>query len=191
MDSGLRRLFNAIVSFATACGLCSCATKDRDHRIIISVPDQQMRVFYKGAPIAEYPVSTSKFALSDLPGSYGTPVGRMEIKKKIGRGAPSGAVFKDRRPTGEILSPNAPGRDPIVTRILWLKGLEPQNRNAFSRYIYIHGTPEERNIGKPASFGCIRMSSQDVIHLFDTVGHGARVDVVNKPMIQIVVEPEA
>ncbi len=174
-----------------AFGLSSCATKDRDHRIVISVPDQQMRLFFKGTPIAEYQVSTSKFALSDQPGSNGTPLGQMEIKKKIGGGAPLGAVFKDRRLTGEILRPDAPGRDPIVTRILWLKGVEPKNRNAFSRYIYIHGTPEERNIGKPASFGCIRMRSRDVIHLFDTVGRGTQVDVVNKPMIQIVVEPEA
>jgi hypothetical protein len=191
MDSRPYRLLLIIVSIAATFALSSCATKDRDHRIVISVPDQQMRVFFKGTPIAEYPVSTSKFALSDRPGSYGTPLGQMEIKKKIGARARSGAVFKDRRLTGEILQPDSPGRDPIVTRILWLKGLESQNRNAFGRYIYIHGTPEERNIGQPASYGCIRMKSRDVIQLFDTVGRGTRVDVVNKPMLQIVVEPEA
>jgi lipoprotein-anchoring transpeptidase ErfK/SrfK len=87
-------------------------------------------------------------------------------------------VFKDRKPTGEILTPNAPGRDPIVTRILWLKGLEAQNHNAFGRYIYIHGTPVENQIGKPASYGCIRMRSQDVVQLFTTVGVGTSVDVV-------------
>ena len=85
--------------------------------------------------------------------------------------------FKDRKPTGEIVPVNAPGRDPIVTRILWLKGLERQNANAFERMIYIHGTPEEARLGTPASYGCIRMRSVDVIALFNTVGRGARVIV--------------
>jgi hypothetical protein len=158
--------------------ICSCAVKDRDHRIVVSVADQAMVVYRCEMPIAQYPVSTSKFALGDLPGSRGTPLGRMEIAKKVGDGAALGAVFRDRKPTGEILQPDAPGRDPIVTRILWLKGREPQNRNAFKRYIYIHGTPEERNIGRPASYGCIRMRSFDVVSLFNTVGIGARVEIV-------------
>ena len=91
-------------------------------------------------------------------------------------------VFKDRRATGEVLAPDAPGRDPIVTRILWLRGLEAQNANAYSRYIYIHGTPEERNIGTRASFGCIRMRSRDVIQLYDIVGPQARVTILNAPL---------
>jgi lipoprotein-anchoring transpeptidase ErfK/SrfK len=95
-------------------------------------------------------------------------------------------VFKDRKPTGEILAPDAPGRDPIVTRILWLRGLEAQNSNAYSRYIYIHGTPEERNIGARASFGCIRMRSRDVIQLYDIVGPQARVTIVNEPLAATV-----
>jgi len=140
-----------------------------------------MLLFKKGALIGEYPVSTSKFGLSSQPGSYHTPLGEFEIKTKIGEGQPPGMVFKSRRPTGEILPVNAPGRDPIVTRILWLNGLERQNRNAFDRYIYIHGTPEERAIGTPASYGCIRMRSDDVIELFDIVGHGARVYIANEP----------
>jgi lipoprotein-anchoring transpeptidase ErfK/SrfK len=73
---------------------------------------------------------------------------------------------------------DAPGRDPIVTRILWLEGLEPQNQRAYDRYIYIHGTPEERNIGRPVSYGCVRMRSQDVIDLYERVGVGARVQIV-------------
>jgi L,D-transpeptidase-like protein len=97
---------------------------------------------------------------------------------KIGAGAPLGAVFKSRRRTGEVLEPNAPGRDPIVTRILWLKGLEPQNRHAFARCIYIHGTPEERNVGHPASFGCVRMKSVDMLRVFNAVGIGATVEIV-------------
>jgi len=82
-------------------------------------------------------------------------MGELEIADKIGDGAPAGTVFKDRRRTGEVVGVNAPGRDPIVTRIIWLRGREGQNANAFRRDIYIHGTPEERNIGRPASYGCI------------------------------------
>ncbi len=143
----------------------------------VSVPDQKMIVFKKGVEIARYDVSTSKFGLGDQPGSKATPLGAMEVAKKIGGGARSGMKFKSRRPTGEVVAVNAPGRDPIVTRILWLRGLEAQNRRTFSRLIYIHGTPEEARIGTPASYGCIRMRSRDVIALFDTVGVGARVEV--------------
>jgi len=137
-----------------------------------------MDVYYRGQFMARYPVSTSQFGLGDHPGTCATPLGRLTVAQKIGDGAPLGMVFKNRRPTGEILVPNAPGRDPIVTRILWLKGVEPQNRNAYGRCIYIHGTPVENQIGKPVSYGCIRMRSQDVLHLFTTVGVGTRVDVV-------------
>jgi hypothetical protein len=155
-----------------------CVTKDRDHRILVSVADQSMELYRRNALIGRFPISTSKFGLGDQPGSRATPLGRMEVAKKIGAGAPLGAVFKNRRQTGEILRPDAPGRDPIVTRIIWLKGLEYRNRNAFGRFIYIHGTPEERNLGHPASFGCIRMRSHDVREVFDIVGLGATVDVI-------------
>jgi lipoprotein-anchoring transpeptidase ErfK/SrfK len=100
------------------------------------------------------------------------------VARKIGDNAPLGSVFKSRRPTGEILKPNAPGRDPVVTRILWLSGTEARNRNAFRRTIYIHGTPEERRLGAPASYGCIRMASRDVADLYDRVGYGADVFVI-------------
>ena len=166
--------------------LASCATRDTRHRVVISVPEQRMVVLDQGTPIASYPVSTSKFAIGDLPGSRGTPLGELEIAKKIGTAAPSGTVFKSRRRTGEILPPDAPGRDPIVTRILWLRGLEAQNANAYSRYIYIHGTAEERSIGRPASYGCVRMRSSDVIRLYETVGYGARVSIVNAPLAAAV-----
>jgi lipoprotein-anchoring transpeptidase ErfK/SrfK len=145
-----------------------------------------MALLKDGAPLATYPVSTSKFGLGDLPGTSWTPLGRLEVAKKIGSGAPSGAAFKDRRPTGEIVPPDAPGRDVIVTRILWLRGEEPQNARAYSRYIYIHGTPEERNIGLPVSYGCIRMRSRDVMELFDIVGQGAQVKIENAPLESLV-----
>jgi lipoprotein-anchoring transpeptidase ErfK/SrfK len=99
---------------------------------------------------------------------------------------PSGTVFKDRRRTGEIVGVNAPGRDPIVTRIIWLRGLEWQNANAFRRDIYIHGTPEERNIGLPVSYGRVRMRSADLIKLYDVVGSGARVTIVDEPLATVV-----
>jgi lipoprotein-anchoring transpeptidase ErfK/SrfK len=137
-----------------------------------------MDLYYREPFVARYPVSTSQFGVGDRPGTCATPLGHLKIAVKVGDGAPLGMVFKDRRPTGEILVPNAPGRDPIVTRILWLKGLEPQNQNAYGRYIYIHGTPVENQLGKPASYGCIRMRSQDIAQLFTTVGIGTRVDIV-------------
>ena len=164
----------------------SCAQRDREHRVVVSVPEQRMIVFKNDVKIASYPVSTSKFGLGDVPGSRATPLGRLEIEKKIGGGAPPGAVFKDRRRTGEVIVPDAPGRDPIVTRILWLRGDEPQNCQAFGRCIYIHGTPEERFIGRPASYGCIRMKSADVIQLYNTIGVGARVEIVNEPLTNTI-----
>ena len=150
-------------------------TKDTDHQMVVSVPDQKMMLLKRGQPMATYAISTSKFGLGDAPGSYRTPLGRFEVEKMIGEGAPAGMVFKSRQPTGEVLPPNAAGRDPIVTRILWLKGIDDHNANAFERTIYIHGTPEERRLGTPASFGCVRMASTDIINLYGTVGWGARV----------------
>jgi lipoprotein-anchoring transpeptidase ErfK/SrfK len=110
----------------------------------------------------------------------------LEVAKKIGDNAPLGAVFKDRVRTGEIVTPNSSGRDPIVTRILWLRGREAQNANAFGRYIYIHGTPEERLIGMPASYGCIRMRSVDVVQLYNIVGVGAAVTIVETPLVNAI-----
>ncbi|MBA3961976.1 MAG: L,D-transpeptidase [Chthoniobacterales bacterium] len=166
--------------------LGACTTPDLHHRVIVSIPEQQLALLQDGHLVATYPVSTSKFGLGDIPGSKGTPLGEFEIANKIGGDAPSGAVFKDRRRTGEIVPPDAPGRDPIVTRILWLRGLERQNALAYSRYIYIHGTPEERNIGLPVSYGCVRMRSRDVIQLFATVGSGARVTIADMPLETLV-----
>jgi lipoprotein-anchoring transpeptidase ErfK/SrfK len=162
--------------------LASCAAPDTQHHIVISTREQKLALLDRSNVMAIYPVSTSKFGLGDLRGSRFTPLGQMQIAQKIGDNAPPGAVFKDRRRTGENVAPDSPGRDPIVTRILWLRGLEAQNANAFSRDIYIHGTPEERLIGTPASYGCIRMRSSDIIQLYDIVGTGAAVTIVNAPL---------
>jgi hypothetical protein len=150
--------------------------------VVVSVPDQKLVVLKNGLRVAQYPVSTSRFGLGDRSRSFATPLGTLAIASKIGTGAPLGAVFKSRHFTGEVLRPNAPGRDPIVTRILHLKGLEAQNAKAFSRGIYIHGTPQERLIGRPASFGCIRMKSRDVVRVFDSVPVGTKVEIVNVPL---------
>ena len=166
--------------------LASCAAPDTQHHIVISTRDQKLAVLDRGTLLVTYPISTSKFGLGDYQRSSRTPLGQLEVAKKIGDNAPLGAVFKDRVRTGEIVAPNSPGRDPIVTRILWLRGHEAQNANAFGRYIYIHGTPEERLIGTPASYGCIRMRSTDVVQLYNIVGIGAAVTIVDTPLISAV-----
>lgn len=145
---------------------------------VVSVKEQKLAFYRNGSRVREYPVSTSKFGLSDKPGTYGTPLGLHEVVAKIGHGAPVGAVFHSRQWTGEVIKPDSPGRDPIVTRIMWLRGLEKQNQNAYGRCIYIHGTAEERNVGKPVSYGCIRMKSRDVLELFSYMSIGSRVLIV-------------
>ena len=166
--------------------LASCAAPDTQHHIVISTRDQKLAVLDRGTLLATYPISTSKFGLGDSSRSSRTPLGQLAVAKKIGDNAPLGAVFKDRVRTGEIVAPNSAGRDPIVTRILWLRGREAQNANAFGRYIYIHGTPEERLIGMPASYGCIRMRSVDVVQLYNIVGVGAAVTIVETPLVSAV-----
>jgi lipoprotein-anchoring transpeptidase ErfK/SrfK len=130
-----------------------------------------------GAKVATYPVSTSRFGMGDNWGAMTTPTGWLQVAQKIGDHAPTGAVFHNRRFTGEVLRPNAPGRDPVITRIIWLRGLEAANARAYKRCIYIHGTPEEKYIGKPASYGCIRMKSADVTALYSQLPIGAIVQI--------------
>ena len=178
-------MIRSYLLLAAVC-LSSCAAPDTRHQIVVSTREQKLALIDRGNVLAIYPVSTSKFGLGDWRGSRFTPLGKMQIAEKIGDNAAPGTVFKDRRRTGEIVAPDSPGRDPIVTRILWLRGLEAQNANAFGRDIYIHGTPEERLIGTPASYGCIRMRSSDIIQLYNIVGTGAAVTVVNAPLAAAV-----
>lgn len=182
--SAPRFLLLPLVSLVAAIGLTGCGTSsfsfsgDTRNKMIVSVRDQKMLLVRDGAPVKSYKISTSKFGIGDRPGSNCTPLGRLQVAKKIGDNAPMGSVFKSRRPTGEVLKPDAPGRDPVVTRIMWLTGTESRNQNAFRRTIYIHGTPEERRLGSPASFGCIRMGSKDVADLYNRIGTGADVFVI-------------
>lgn len=178
------RIFTLVSSLATLLIFSSCSsTHDiNQSKMLVSVEDQTMLLTQFGKPVKSYKISTSKFGLGDTPSSMRTPLGTMKVAKKIGYKQPQGAVFKSRRPTGEVISPNAPGRDPIVTRILWLKGTEKRNKNAFSRYIYIHGTPEESRIGSAASYGCIRMNSKDVVDLYSRIGVNAEVKVIRQSL---------
>ncbi len=167
------------------CGVAGVAFGQGDAApidLVISVADQKMVVLREGGFLKKYKISTSRFGLGDNLGSYKTPLGQLRVWEKVGGDLPSGAVIKHRTATGEILAANAPGRDPIVSRILWLEGLEAQNDNARGRGIYIHGTPEEINLGKPVSWGCIRMRSEDVIELFDLVPVGTMVRIAEESL---------
>lgn len=136
--------------------------------------------------VARYPVSTAAAGAGEREGSLRTPRGRHEIREKFGAGEPEGAVFEGRRPTGELCSSDRlraePERDWILTRILWLGGLEPGRNqggdvDTHARYVYIHGTPHEGALGTAASHGCIRMSNADVLDLFDRVEPGDLVEI--------------
>jgi hypothetical protein len=167
-----------ILSVLSATSAFAVAPLDTSNQVIISVRDQKLVLLRNGSKVATYPISTSMFGLGDAWGRMTTPLGYLAVEKKIGDNVPVGAVFHKRRLTGEVLQPNAPGRDPITTRIIWLRGLEAQNAHAFQRCIYIHGTPEENKIGRPASYGCIRMKSKDVAELYDQLPVGAVVQII-------------
>lgn len=179
--------FSLILIALTA--LSSGVRAEGPSRVIISVRDQKLMLMGNGEKLATYPVSTSKFGLGDNWGRMTTPLGFLQVAQKIGDHAPVGAVFRNRRFTGEILKPNSPGRDPVITRIIWLRGLQASNAHAFSRCIYIHGTPEERFIGRPASYGCIRMKSRDVADLYAQVPLGAIVEIVPQSLPKVPKAP--
>lgn len=157
-------------------------------RVEIDLARQRLSVFDETEALTRsYPVSTAANGPGERAGSGCTPRGRHLIRARIGAGAPRGAVFKGRRPTGEIWSPayaqKQPGRDWILSRILWLSGCEPgRNRlgevDTMRRYIYIHGTPDDQPMGVPLSHGCVRMRNDDVIALFDLLPAGTPVDIV-------------
>ena len=167
----------SLVSIVPAFSATPLAQLDPSYRLIISIRDQKLMFVENGGRVAIYPVSTSKYGVGDFRGKMTTPLGYLMVAKKIGDNAPVGAVFHHRRLTGEVLQPNAPGRDPVTTRIIWLSGLEAQNAQAFRRGIYIHGTPEEKTIGRPASYGCIRMKAADVAVLYNEIPLGALVQI--------------
>jgi lipoprotein-anchoring transpeptidase ErfK/SrfK len=146
--------------------------------IVISVKEQRLALVQDGVVVKKFPVSTSRFGIGDSFGSYKTPLGRFKVYGKLGDDLPEGAVFRHRNFSGEVIPANAPGRDPVVTRIIWLEGAEPSNKNARNRCIYIHGTPQERTVGKATSYGCVRMRSHDVVEVFDAAPIGTTVTIV-------------
>jgi len=162
--------------------------------IRISIADQTLELLDDtGKLVRSYKVSTAKNGAGELSGSYCTPRGRHIIRAKIGGDAPENAVFIKRRPTGEIYSTEFaqqnPRRDWILTRILWLSGCEPGvnrlgNVDTMRRYIYIHGSPDGAEMGKPASIGCIRMHNRDIIELFDLVPVSTSVVIQTTSCVQ-------
>jgi lipoprotein-anchoring transpeptidase ErfK/SrfK len=161
-----------------------CTKPFLDSRIEVAILEQQLYLYCRYSnreEVKSYPISTSKYGIGNQAGSNKTPLGLHQIENKIGNGAPEGMIFKARQATGRIAEMNVEGAGDLVTsRILWLKGLEPGNNrgrgiDSYQRYIYIHGTPEENKIGRPASHGCIRMYNRDVIDLFDLILEGAEV----------------
>ena len=142
--------------------------------IHISIGDQKLTLMDGDTAIRSYPVSTSRFGVGTEMGSMKTPTGRFRVAEKIGGDAPSGTVFRSRVALG-FLDPVPPTEDLVMSRILWLDGLDEQNANTRDRYIYIHGTKHEDKIGTPASCGCVRMRNADVVELFDLVDNGVSV----------------
>ena len=136
--------------------------------ITIKISEQSLE--YKGK---SYSISTAINGTGEIEGSYCTPTGKFKIAEKIGSNLELGSVLVERKPTGEIYNTNLakknPDRDWILTRILWLDGIEVHNQNTKNRYIYIHGSPDETQMGMPGSKGCIRMNNYDVIELFEGI----------------------
>ena len=156
-------------------------------KIDISLARQELQLRdEQGRVVRSYSVSTAKNGAGERNGSFCTPRGRHTVRAKIGAGQPTNTVFVRRRPTGESWTPELharyPGRDWILTRILWLSGCEPGiNRlgevDTMRRYIYIHGSPDSAEMGKPGSIGCIRMRNADIVELFDLVPAGVSVEI--------------
>jgi len=145
-----------------------------------------MRIIENDQILREFPVSTSKFGLGDQFNSYRTPLGMFEVAQRIGHNVPIGGIFYRRTFTGKAYDLNDPrierlSRDSILSRIIWLRGLEEKNRNAYLRGIYIHGTNQESLVGRPVSYGCIRMKNHDVIEAFDLLPEGTRIVIQTDP----------
>jgi lipoprotein-anchoring transpeptidase ErfK/SrfK len=145
-------------------------------RVRVDVGRQCLELWRGGEVVRSYPVSTSRFGTGFLEGSFQTPTGRFVVAEKVGEGAPSGAVFRSREATGDIHAGGGE-EDAVLTRILWLSGLDPENQNTRDRFIYIHGTNREDLIGQPVSHGCVRMSNADVVDLFAAVPVGTTVEI--------------
>lgn len=143
-------------------------------KIFVSTREQRLYLLRGGQLLREWPCSTSGRGLGEEEGSLRTPRGRHVICQKIGGDAPLGMVFKGRVPQGVLGDPADP-EDLVLTRILWLGGQDTRNANTRQRYVYIHGTNHEQEIGRPNSHGCVRMRNADVAELYDLVAEGTEV----------------
>ena len=154
--------------------------------LIVSITEQALYVIENEKILCRYAVSTSKYGTGNRLGSYQTPLGVHTIAEKIGEGQPANMIFQSRQPTGNLASINNPeniDKDLITSRILWLTGCESGVNqggevDSYQRYIYIHGTANEKMIGTPASIGCIRMQNNDVISLFRQIAKDTPVIII-------------
>ena len=147
-------------------------------QIRVHVPSQTLDLEDdSGNLLRRYAISTSKFGLGTEPDTNRTPLGRFKVAEKYGDGASPGEIFVGRVSTGRCGAPGDP-EDHVQTRILWLDGVDEENANTHARYIYIHGTNAESDLGTPASHGCVRMSNLDVIDLYDLVPSGTPVEII-------------
>ncbi|TDU69424.1 L,D-transpeptidase-like protein [Prosthecobacter fusiformis] len=144
-------------------------------RIEVSVATQRLVLWDGIRQLRSWPCSTSKFGLGYTEGSNKTPLGGFVIKEKHGDGAAQGTIFKSRKPVGQWVPGTVTADDLVLSRILWLDGVEKRNANTWQRYIYIHGTNDERGIGRPTSHGCVRLKNADVMELFELVPVGTGV----------------
>jgi lipoprotein-anchoring transpeptidase ErfK/SrfK len=144
--------------------------------IHVSIRDQTLALMEGETPIRAYPISTSRFGIGTEEGSFKTPTGNFRVAEKFGHGMPSGTIFRGRVPLNPG-DPPPPTEDLVMSRILWLDGLDDHNANTHDRFIYIHGTKHEHKIGMPDSHGCVRMRNADMIELFDLVEEGTRVNI--------------
>jgi len=165
-------------------------SRNKDRHIIIDVAAQRLSLYQGGEMLHAWPVSTAENGVGQRNGSECTPLGAHHVRLKIGDGCAPNSVFVARRPTGEVFSTSLakadPGRDWILTRIIWLSGTEPGlNRggdcDTLRRFIYIHGCPDQAPMGRPRSHGCIRMRNNDVIELFDQIDNGCPVHILDSP----------
>ena len=151
--------------------------------LVIDVADQLALLKEDGEVVRRYRVSTAATGTGNTAGSLRTPTGLLRVAEKIGDGAPVGAVFRSRVPTGEIWSsaPENPlarnGEDLVLTRILWLAGVEAENANTYDRFIYLHGTNHEALLGRPASHGCVRFANSDIVDLYERLPVGALIEI--------------
>ncbi|MDZ4815052.1 MAG: L,D-transpeptidase [Verrucomicrobiota bacterium] len=156
--------------------------ESQELNLFVSIPMQTVQVRSGDCVSCEFPVSTSKFGLGSVEGSHCTPLGKFEVMEKMGDGLPLRAILKSRVWAGAVWDsitspPELCEKDLILTRILWLNGLEAHNANTYFRYIYFHGTNQEQKIGSPQSDGCIRLRNEDMVKLYDLVPVKTKVEI--------------